>query len=204
MNEQFGIPWISVSFYGKRDTSFAIREIVNALGDPELIARAEVVIAESEADLEEKIAPYKVLFAGKKAVLNTGGNKAWSIASGLQDLGIEVVATSVAKSTQDDIDKAREYLGENGVLMTKPASEQGKVIDFVREYKLLEDLDDEMITETFNIFPHCCSWDKELGFAEIDSERIGIAVDKIMEVLDESFEHEYTAPQITEIAASFF
>lgn len=78
-----------------------------------------------------------------------------------------------------------------------------QIIDFVREYKLLEDLDDDKITETFNIFPHCCSWDKELGFAEIDSELIGIAVDKIMEVLDESFEHEYTAPQITEIAASF-
>ncbi len=129
MEERYGIPWISVSFYGKRDTSFAIREIVNALGCPELIARAEAVIAEEEAALEAKLAPYKVLFAGKKAVLNTGGNKAWSIASGLQDLGIEVVATSIAKSTQDDIDKAREYLGENGILMSKPAAEQAKVID---------------------------------------------------------------------------
>ncbi len=102
---------------------------MNALGCPELIARAEAVIAEEEAALEAKLAPYKVLFAGKKAVLNTGGNKAWSIASGLQDLGIEVVATSIAKSTQDDIDKAREYLGENGILMSKPAAEQAKVID---------------------------------------------------------------------------
>lgn len=51
MQERYGIPWISVSFYGKRDTTFAIREIVNALGDPALIARAEVVIAEAEAEL---------------------------------------------------------------------------------------------------------------------------------------------------------
>jgi nitrogenase molybdenum-cofactor synthesis protein NifE len=129
MQEKYDIPWISVSFYGKRDTSFAIREIVTALGCSELIARAEEVIAEEEAALHESLEAYKVLFAGKKAVLNTGGNKAWSIASGLQDLGIEVVATSIAKSTQDDIDKAREYLGENGVLMKKPASEQGKIID---------------------------------------------------------------------------
>ena len=137
MNEQYGIPWISVSFYGKRDTTFAIREIVNALGDPTLIARAEEVIAEAEAELEANLVPYREMFAGKKAVLNTGGNKAWSIASGLQDLGIEVVATSVAKSTQDDIDKAREYLGENGVLMTKPASEQGKIIDQTGAHILL-------------------------------------------------------------------
>ncbi|MCH9814084.1 MAG: nitrogenase iron-molybdenum cofactor biosynthesis protein NifE [Epsilonproteobacteria bacterium] len=129
MKEQYDIPWISVSFYGKRDTTFAIREIVEALGDPELITKAEIVLAEEEAKLEAKLKPYKEAFSGKKAVLNTGGNKAWSIASGLQDLGIEVVATSIRKSTEDDIAKARDYLGESGVLMKSPASEQAKVID---------------------------------------------------------------------------
>jgi len=129
MNEQYDIPWISVSFYGKRDTTFAIREIVKALGDEKLISKAEEVIAQEEEKLEKELIPYRELFAGKKAVLNTGGNKAWSIASGLQDLGIEVVATSIRKSTEDDIEKAREYLGENGVLMKTPASEQAKVID---------------------------------------------------------------------------
>ena len=129
MKEQYEIPWISVSFYGKRDTTFAIREIVKALGDEKLIAKAEEVIAAEEAKLEKDLIPYRELFAGKKAVLNTGGNKAWSIASGLQDLGVEVVATSIRKSTADDIEKAREYLGENGVLMKTPASQQSKVID---------------------------------------------------------------------------
>ncbi len=129
MEERYGIPWISVSFYGKRDTTFAIREIVKGLGDPELIARAEKIIAEEEEKLEAELLPYRKLFAGKKAVLNTGGNKAWSIASGLQDLGIEVVATSIRKSTEDDIAKAREYLGPEGLLMKAPASEQSKAID---------------------------------------------------------------------------
>ncbi len=129
MQENYAIPWVSVSFYGKRDTSFAIMEIVHALGDETLIQKAKEVIAEEEAKLEEKLLPYKKLFAGKKAVLNTGGNKAWSIASGLQDLGIEVVATSVRKSTAEDKEKAREYLGEEGILMMAPASEQSKIID---------------------------------------------------------------------------
>lgn len=78
-----------------------------------------------------------------------------------------------------------------------------QIIDFVRTYKLLEDLDDEAITETFHSFPHCCSWDKGLGFAELDDERLDLAVDKIMEVLDENYDHEYTAPQIKAIATSF-
>jgi len=129
MQETYSIPWISVSFYGKRDTTFAIMEIVKALGDLALIKKAKEVIAQEEEKLEARLLPYKKLFNGKKAVLNTGGNKAWSIASGLQDLGIEVVATSIRKSTEDDIAKARDYLGEEGVLMKAPASEQAKVID---------------------------------------------------------------------------
>lgn len=129
MQENYGIPWVSVSFYGRRDTSFAIREIVKALGDKDLIARAEVLIAEEDAKLDARLLPFKEEFAGRKAVLNTGGNKAWSIASSLQDLGVEVVATSIRKSTADDIEKAREYLGPNGILMKTPASQQAKVID---------------------------------------------------------------------------
>jgi len=129
MKEQYGIPWISVSFYGKRDTSFAIMEIAKALGDEKIIEKAKRVIEEEERLLEEKLIPYRKIFAGKKAVLNTGGNKAWSIASGLQDLGIEVVATSIRKSTADDIEKAKEYLGDDAVLMKTPASQQSKVID---------------------------------------------------------------------------
>lgn len=78
-----------------------------------------------------------------------------------------------------------------------------QIIDFVREYKLLDDLNDEAIKETFDIFPHCCSWDKGLGFSEIDDDRLDVIVDKIMEILDDSFDHEYTEPQMKELVAAF-
>ncbi|HMB16781.1 MAG TPA: nitrogenase component 1, partial [Pelovirga sp.] len=55
--------------------------------------------------------------------------KTWSIAAALQDLGIAVVATAVRKATEDDRAKAREYLGEDGVLMMNPGAEQAKLID---------------------------------------------------------------------------
>ncbi|PLX73031.1 MAG: nitrogenase iron-molybdenum cofactor biosynthesis protein NifE [Desulfuromonas sp.] len=129
MEEQFGIPSVSLSFYGKRDTSNGLLAIAEGLGDADLIDRTRKLIAREEAKLEEKLIPYKKVFAGKKAVLNTGGNKSWSIASALQDLGIEVVATAVKKATEDDREKAREYLGENGVLMMNPGIEQAKLID---------------------------------------------------------------------------
>lgn len=129
MQEKFGIPFISLSFYGKRDTSSGLLAIAEALGDSYLIERTKKLIAREEAKLEQKLLPYRKIFAGKKVVLNTGGNKSWSIASALQDLGFEVVATAVKKATEDDREKARQYLGADGVLMMNPGAEQAKLID---------------------------------------------------------------------------
>lgn len=129
MQERYEIPWISVSFYGKRDTTNAIMDIVKALGDEALIEKAKRVLAEEEAKIEEKLKPYREIFAGKKAIVNTGGNKSWSIVSALQDIGLEVVSTSIRKATEEDIEKAKSYLPENAVLMKTPAQEQAKVID---------------------------------------------------------------------------
>ena len=128
MQERFGIPSISLSFYGKRDTSQGLLAIAQALGNPALVERTRTLIVREEARLEQKLAPYRALFRGKKAVLNTGGNKTWSIASALQDLGIEVVATAVKKATEDDREKARRTLGERGVLMMNPGAEQANIL----------------------------------------------------------------------------
>lgn len=129
MEQRYGIPWVSLSFYGKRDTSKGLLAIAAALADDDLVRRTEALIAREEARLEAKLAPFKAFFAGKKAILNTGGNKTWSIAAALQDLGIKVVATAVKKATADDREKARYYLGEQGVLMMNPGVEQAKLID---------------------------------------------------------------------------
>lgn len=126
MQERYGIPYVSVSFYGKRDTTNAIRTIVEAFGDEALSKRAEAVIADEEAKLEARLAPYRAILQDKKAILNTGGNKSWSIASALQDIGIEVVATSVRKATLEDIEIAKRYVP---ILMKVPANEQAKLID---------------------------------------------------------------------------
>jgi nitrogenase molybdenum-cofactor synthesis protein NifE len=129
MEERYGIPSISLSFYGMRDTSKGLLAIAAALGDANLLERTGRLVAREEVRLGAQLAPYREFFRGKKAVLNTGGNKTWSIAAALQDLGIEVVATAVKKATGDDRAKAREYLGEKGVLMMNPGAEQARLID---------------------------------------------------------------------------
>lgn len=126
MEERYDIPYVSVSFYGKRDTTNAIRTIVDAFNDKELSKKAEQIIKEEEEALEQRLIPYRKILENKKAILNTGGNKSWSIASALQDIGIEVVATSIRKSTLEDIEIAKKYVP---ILMKVPANEQAKLID---------------------------------------------------------------------------
>lgn len=137
MQEKYSIPSVSLSFYGMRDTSNSLMAIAEALGDADLIERTKTLVAREEAKVKQKLKEYEQVFAGKKAVLNTGGNKSWSIASALQDLGIEVVATAVKKATAADRAKAREYLGEKGVLMMNPGAEQAKLIDELGAHLLL-------------------------------------------------------------------
>lgn len=129
MQERYGIPWVSLSFYGMRDTSASLLAIARELGSDALLQRMQTIVEREERALEEKLQPYRKLFAGKRAVLNTGGNKSWSIAAALQDLGIEVVATSVRKATGADREKAAKYLCEGGVLMQNPGAEQAALIE---------------------------------------------------------------------------
>jgi nitrogenase molybdenum-cofactor synthesis protein NifE len=126
MQERYGISHISVSFYGKRDTSNAILSIAKALGDEVMIQKAKTVVKEEEEKLEKKLEPFKKILDGKKAILNTGGNKSWSIASALQDIGLNVVATSINKSTEEDIEMAKKYVN---ILFKNPSSDQPKLID---------------------------------------------------------------------------
>ncbi len=78
-----------------------------------------------------------------------------------------------------------------------------EVVNFVREYNLLNDLSDEEIKENFGLFPHACSWDKQLGISMVDCDQLDIIVDKTLEVLDLAFDHEYTRDQIHQVATTF-
>ncbi|MBS1165460.1 MAG: nifE [Proteobacteria bacterium] len=109
MQERWGIPYVEGSFYGITDTSAAIRGICGLLvetGAPaELLDRAEALIAREEAIAWQRIAPLKPRLAGKRVLLNTGGVKSWSMVDALQEAGMEVIRTSIKKSTEED--KAR-------------------------------------------------------------------------------------------------
>jgi nitrogenase molybdenum-cofactor synthesis protein NifE len=96
LEQRYGTPWFEGSFYGVRATSDALRQLASLLGDSDLIARTEAVIAREEATANQALAPWRERLQGRKVLLYTGGVKSWSVVSALQDLGMTVVATGTA------------------------------------------------------------------------------------------------------------
>ncbi len=116
MHDKWGVAYFEGSFYGMTDMSAALRGFARLLRDDELTARTEALIAREEATTRAALAPWRARLAGKKALLYTGGVKSWSIVSALQDLGMDVVASGVKKSTEDDKERIRELMGDGAQL----------------------------------------------------------------------------------------
>ncbi|MGY3146688.1 nitrogenase molybdenum-cofactor synthesis protein NifE [Bradyrhizobium sp. USDA 3397] len=133
MKERYEIPFFEGSFYGIQDSSDALREIARLLvgrGAPgHLIERTEAVIAREEARAWAAIEPYKPRFKGKKALLITGGVKSWSVVAALREAGLELVGTSVKKSTKEDKERIKELAGQDAhMIEDMPPREMYKML----------------------------------------------------------------------------
>jgi nitrogenase molybdenum-cofactor synthesis protein NifE len=117
MEERWGIPFFEGSFYGISDMSQTLREIARLLvarGAPDdLLGRTEKLIRVEEARASERIRAYRERLSGKRVLLITGGVKSWSVVSALQEAGLEVVGTSVKKSTKEDKERIQEIMGDD-------------------------------------------------------------------------------------------
>jgi len=137
MEERYNIPFFEGSFYGIGDMSDSLREIARLLvqqGAPDaIIARTEALIAAEEARAWARIEPYKARLKGKRVLLITGGVKSWSVVAALQEVGIEIVGTSVKKSTKEDKDRIKEIMGDEAHMIDDmPPREMYKMLKEAR------------------------------------------------------------------------
>ncbi|MDD3764726.1 MAG: nitrogenase iron-molybdenum cofactor biosynthesis protein NifE [Nevskiales bacterium] len=117
MQQRYGIPYFEGSFYGIGDTSDALRQMAGLLvrqGAPEdLLVRTEKLIRVEEARAWARIRSYRKRLSAKRVLLITGGVKSWSVVAALQEAGMEVVGTSVKKSTKEDKERIKEIMGDD-------------------------------------------------------------------------------------------
>jgi len=161
LEKQFGTPWFEGSFYGISDTSQALRDFARLIGDPDLSARTEALIAREEARILQLLEPWKARLKGKRVLLNTGGVKSWSVVSALQDLGMVVVATGTKKSTEEDKARIRELMGEEALMLDDVSPK--KLLQVVKDYRC-----DILIAGGRNLYT---ALKARLAFLDINQER---------------------------------
>ncbi len=114
MEERWDIPFFEGSFYGITATSEALRQIAELLvkkgADQEILDRTDTLIAEEEAIAWKRLEEYRPRLEGKRVLINTGGVKSWSLVHALMEIGMEIVGTSVKKSTVGDKERIRQAL----------------------------------------------------------------------------------------------
>lgn len=135
MEERYEIPFFEGSFYGISDTSDSLRQIAKLLvqrGAPDdLLVRTEALIQREEARAWARLNRYRARLAGKRVLLITGGVKSWSVVSALQEVGLEIVGTSVKKSTEEDKERVKELMGSDAHMFDDMAPRE--------MYKMLKD-----------------------------------------------------------------
>jgi len=141
MDERYQIPFFEGSFYGITDMSDSLRNIAKLLvekGAPaDLLERTEFIIRREEAAFWKQMEPYKDRLKGVKVLLITGGVKSWSVVSALQEVGMEIVGTSVKKSTLEDKQKIKELMGEDAHMIDDMTPRE--------MYKMLKDAQAEIM-----------------------------------------------------------
>ncbi|EJB07193.1 nitrogenase molybdenum-iron cofactor biosynthesis protein NifE [Rhizobium leguminosarum bv. trifolii WSM597] len=114
MDARWDIPFFEGSFYGISGTSESLRRIalllVNKGAGLAFLHRTEELIADEEERVWKNLEVYRRRLVGKRVHLNTGGVKSWSIVHALIEIGMEIIGTSVKKSTFRDKDKIKQML----------------------------------------------------------------------------------------------
>lgn len=64
----------------------------------------------------KRLEAYRPRLEGKRVLLNTGGVKSWSVVHALMEIGMEIVGTSVKKSTLEDRERVKQTLKEENLL----------------------------------------------------------------------------------------
>ncbi len=161
LEERYDTPWFEGSFYGMREMSASLRQLAALLGDGDLTARTEELIAREEAAAQRALAPLRARLAGKRVLLYTGGVKSWSVVSALQDLGLDVVATGTRKSTEEDKARIRALMGEDALMLDE--GNPRLLLDTAYRYRA-----DMMIAGGRNMYT---AYKARLPFLDINQER---------------------------------
>lgn len=124
MEQEMGIPFVKISFFGVEDTTQSLIRIAEAVGNEENIGRAKSFTQVQTEKLKSFSEKYKGNLEGKKAAIYVGGGfKAISLIRQFNEMGIETVIVGTQTGKAEDYEMIASLVGENTVILddTNPA-----------------------------------------------------------------------------------
>lgn len=118
MEEEMGIPYIKISFYGIEDTMNSLIRIAEALKDEEAKKKAVAFGEAEKAKLQEFLSLYRKNLEGKKAAIYVGGGfKAISLIRQFKSLGMETVVVGTQTGKKDDYEIMESIVNKDTVIL---------------------------------------------------------------------------------------
>ncbi len=118
MEEELGIPYIKVSFYGMEDTMNSLLRIAEELNNAEARKRAMFLVDRETRKLEEFLKVYRPRLKGKKAAIYVGGGfKAISLIRQFRSLGMETVLVGTQTGKKEEYEIITELVDETAVVL---------------------------------------------------------------------------------------
>lgn len=118
MEEEMGIPYIKISFYGIEDTINSLIRIAEALND-EAAKQKAVEFGESEtARLQGLLSMYRRNLEGRKAAIYVGGGfKAISLIRQFHSLGMETVVVGTQTGKKEDYEIIESLVKKDTIIL---------------------------------------------------------------------------------------
>lgn len=118
MEEEMGIPYIKVSFFGIEDTTNSLIRIAEALKDEDAKQKAIVFTSKETAKLQDILIKYRKNLEGKKAAIYVGGGfKAISLIRQFETMGMETVVVGTQTGKKDDYEIISSLVKKDTVIL---------------------------------------------------------------------------------------
>ncbi|MDR3309726.1 MAG: nitrogenase iron-molybdenum cofactor biosynthesis protein NifE [Oscillospiraceae bacterium] len=118
MEEDFGIPYVKVSFFGIEDTTSSLLRIADALRKPELRALAEEFAARRTEEILPVLAKYRPRLEGKRAAIFVGGGfKAISLIRQFNEIGMKTVMVGTQTGKKAEYEVIETLVGDECVIL---------------------------------------------------------------------------------------
>lgn len=118
MEEEFGIPYIKVSFFGVEDTTASLIRVADALGDESAREKAVRFCQEESEKLKGFLEKYTRSLKGKKAAIYVGGGfKAISLIRQFSVVGIQTVLVGTQTGKKEEYEVIESLVDQDTVIL---------------------------------------------------------------------------------------